>query len=181
MKRPFPACLRALVLAWLGLAGCSSTKSEPPLPASSQDREIAAYLFRGQNDAASRLADSLMHSEVPREKERGLYWKAVSFLYRDEPERAVSILEPQRGKWSSGIREVHAEALLRLSRESVQTRANARAQRDEPSRPATQDKTLHEKIDALQKENGDMRTEITRLETEKKKYEKLLKDLETIR
>jgi len=46
---------------------------------------------------------------------------------------------------------------------------------------AVAEKSMQDKIDGLHKETGDLRAEIARLETEKQKYEKLLKDLETIR
>jgi hypothetical protein len=40
---------------------------------------------------------------------------------------------------------------------------------------------LQERVESLEREGTDLRAENQRLETEKQKYQKLLKDLETIR
>ncbi|HLP43003.1 MAG TPA: hypothetical protein VK465_15955, partial [Fibrobacteria bacterium] len=96
------------------------------------------------------------------------------FLYRDRPDLAMAILEPMRGKWTGGLRAIHSEVFLRLAREASEARVVSRARREEAAR-------LSQENDALAKEFSSLKAEIARLETEKRKYEKLIKDLETIR
>lgn len=122
--------------------------------------------------------------------EIGAYWRAVCWLYRDYPDSALVILEAKENRWSGGMRRVHAGLLLRLAREASLARSAAYARRDGDMKPAhdpeappkaAQDRGLSDRIDALQREAASQRAEIARLEREKDKYRKLLKDLETIR
>jgi hypothetical protein len=135
---------------------------------------IARMLAEDNVGLAHATADSLVRSKDAVGREIGLYWKAVCFLYRDRPDSAVAILEPMQGKWTGGLRAVHGEAFLRLAREAAEARAASRQRRDETVR-------LYHENDAMAREFGALKAEISRLETEKKKYENLLKDLETIR
>lgn len=171
------ACLPALAfLLW----ACSGSSPGPtPRPEDvgkvSPDRIIARALASGELTLARRQADSLLACKTPLEREAGLYWKAVVLLYANQVDSALAIFEARSGKWSGGLRTVHSEAFLRLTRELSLAGAAIKSKRDE------HDRTLHDRIEGLQKETGDLRTQIGRLETEKQKYEKLLKDLETIR
>lgn len=167
------------VLALLAAACSSSTPGPTPRPEDvgkvSPDRVIARALASGELDLARRQADSLLACKTPLEREAGLYWKAVVLLYANQIDSSLAIFEARAGKWSGGLRAVHSEAFLRLTRE-LSLASHAVKTREEHA-----NKSLHNRIEDLQKETGDLRTQITRLETEKQKYEKLLKDLETIR
>jgi hypothetical protein len=140
----------------------------------SPDKGIARLLAGENLGLAQSTADSLAASADPMEREIGLYWKAVCYLYRDRPDSAVAILEPMQGKWSGGLRAIHGEAFLRLAREAGEARAASRVRRDEVAR-------LSHENDAMARETGALKAEIARLETEKRKYERLIKELETIR
>jgi hypothetical protein len=122
-------------------------------------------------------------SRDPAEREIAVYWKSVAWLYRDEPDSALAMLESQQGKWSAGLRKVHGALLLKLARESTAARAASHWRPDDaaPKAAPAADKGLQDRVEALQKESSDLRAENQRLETEKEKYQKLLKDLETIR
>ena len=165
------------------LNGCAATRETPTEEAARppMDKILARLVFKGEFDKAARKADSLSGSKDPAEREIAAYWKSVAWLYRGEPDSALVILEGLQGKWTGGLRKVHAGLFLGMAREASLNRAAARLVRhEEPSRPVP-DKSLQDRVDALQKENGDLRAETARLVTEKEKYQKLLKDLETIR
>lgn len=146
----------------------------PSAGRASPDKGIARLLASENLGLAQSTADSLSASADPMEREIGTYWKAVCYLYRDRPDSAVAILEPMQGRWSGGLRAIHGEAFLRLAREAGEARAASRVRRDEVAR-------LSHENDAMSREAGALKAEIARLETEKKKYEKLIKELETIR
>lgn len=165
------------------LLGCASTREPTPAEEAartSMDKVLARLVSKGELDKAQKAADSLSASKVPAEREIAAYWKAVTWLYRDEPDSALIILEAGQGKWTGGMRRVHTALLLNLAREASQSRAASRARVSDAGKPAT-DRSMQERIESLQKETGDLRAENARLETEKEKYQKLLKDLETIR
>lgn len=181
----------AAILAAALLSACASSGPRPgskaealpaaqhsaPSPASemnSPDKGIARMLASDNVGLAKSTADSLAASKDPVAREIGMYWKAVCFLYRDRPDLAMAILEPMRGKWTGGLRAIHSEVFLRLAREASEARVVSRARREEAAR-------LSQENDALAKEFSSLKAEIARLETEKRKYEKLIKDLETIR
>jgi hypothetical protein len=188
---PAASAASALVAALL-LAGCAGTKpsqdlgDEPAAQAQASaapataamrhapDKGIARMLASDNVGLAQATADSLALSKDPVEREVGRYWKAVCYLYRDRPDSAVAILEPMQGKWTGGLRAIHSEAFLRLAREASEARVASRVRRDETSR-------LSHENDAMAREFSALKAEIARLETEKKTYEKLIKDLETIR
>lgn len=180
-RLPLPASLAAVLLA----ASCSGTKVPQPAaedmppesaaPSKQAPDRIIARLLAGDNvGLAQATADSLAASGNPVEREVGRYWKAVCYLYRDRPDSALALLEPMQGRWTGGLRAIHSEVFLRLAREASEARVSSRVRRDETAR-------LSREKDLLAKEYGSLKEEIARLETEKKKYEKLLKDLETIR
>lgn len=184
-KRGLGAVLHALLAC--SLLACAGGRGDPPRDASvpaaaakepasrtSSDRGIARMLAGNNVGLAQSTADSLAMSRDPVESEIGRYWKAVCYLYRDRPDSAVAILEPMQGKWSGGLRAIHGEAFLRLAREASEARAASRVRRDETAR-------LTHENEVLAREFGSLKAEIARLETEKKKYEKLIQDLETIR
>ena len=135
---------------------------------------------KGDLDRAQKMTDSLMISREPAEREIGLYWKALTMLYRDQPDSALAILESNQGKWTGGLRKVHSSLFLAMAREASQNRAASHYRHDDPVKPAP-DKAMQNRIDALQKDTADLRAENARLAAEKEKYLKLLKDLETIR
>ena len=188
-RHPSPAsaagpALAAACLLWIlaVMSGCAATKEvpleEPVRPP--MDRILARMVFKGEFDKAARTADSLSLSKEPAEREIAAYWKSVAWLYRGEPDSALVLLEALQGKWTGGLRKVHAGLFLGLAREASYSRAAGRlARHEEPPRPA--DKSLQDRVDALQKENGDLRAEAARLAAEKEKYRRLLSDLETIR
>jgi hypothetical protein len=129
-----------------------------------------------------RLADSARASGAPAEREIAIYWKAVAWLHRSEPDSALALLEGQQGRWTGGSLRVHGTLLYKLVRESCAARPVAHGRSEEPDpRPALVERALQDRLDALERERTDLRAENQRLETEKEKYQKLLKDLETIR
>jgi hypothetical protein len=172
--RLVPAALAAAVLA-----GCAAKPKSIPTPTPrleeigkvSPDKGIARMLASGHADLARKASDSLMASRDPGEREAGTYWKAVCLVYAGQPDSALTIFEARAGKWSGGLRTVHSEAFLRLVRDLTQ--AQAVIKKENAAQEA--------RIEGLQKEAGDLRAENSRLTGEKEKYEKLLKDLETIR
>ena len=173
----------SLALTAALLTGCASTREPTPAEEAartSMDKVLARLVSKGELEKAQKTADSLAASKEPAEREIAAYWKAVAWLYRDEPDSALVILEAGQGKWTGGMRKVHTALLLSLARESSQNRAASKARLSEAGKPAP-DKSMQERIESLQKETGDLRAENARLETEKEKYQKLLKDLETIR
>ncbi len=177
-----PAVAVCMALGWF--SGCASAPAAGlELHKPQTDRVVAKMLWTGKSDAASRMADSLQASKDPADRELGTYWKAMCWLYRGEPDSALPILENNQGKWSGGLRRVHSEAFLRLARDLSQARAAARAHHEEPakSQPTAPDRGMQERVDALEKEKSDLLAEVSRLESERDKYQKLLKDLETIR
>ncbi len=168
-------------------AGCAGGAPDVPVDAAagappahapagrvSPEKSIARLLAGDNVGLAQAKADSMALSRDPAEREIGSYWKAVCYLYRDRPDSAVAILEAMQGKWSGGLRAVHGEAFLRLAREAGEARVSSRVRRDETARLAHENDAMMREFNALKAENA-------RLETEKKKYEKLIQDLETIR
>jgi hypothetical protein len=130
-----------------------------------------------------RLADSARTSGAAADREIALYWKAVAWLYRGETDSALALLESQQGRWTAGSLRVHGALLHKLVRESCASRPVAARGRTEESEPrsALVERALQDRLEALERERTDLRAENQRLETEKEKYQKLLKDLETIR
>lgn len=173
----------AALAAWL-LAACASAPAPAPMDESSRpalDRMLARMVSKGEMDRAMKTADSVLAARDPADREIAIYWKSVAWLYRDEPDSALALLEGQQGKWSAGLRKVHGALLLKLTRESVASRAASHWRpEDAPKAPAA-DKGLLDRVESLQKESAELKAENQRLETEKEKYKKLLKDLETIR
>jgi hypothetical protein len=178
------AAVMAALLALSGLmAGCAATKDAPVAeePAKApMDRILARMVSKGEYDRAFRTADSLTASKEPAEREIALYWKAVTWLYRSQPDSALSILEANQGKWTGGLRRVHSSLFLAMAREASHNRTAGAVRHEETVRPAP-DRSMQDRVDALQKETGELRAENARLESEKEKYQKLLKDLEGIR
>ena len=147
----------------------------------SLDRGLARLMATGKLDSAQRITDSLRTSMDPLDREIAAYWICIHFLYLDEPDSALTILEPHEGKWNGSLRRVHSEVLLRLAREASQGRvASRRLQEDQQSKLGPE-RVLQERVETLQKETGELRAEIARLGTERLKYQKLIKDLEAIR
>jgi hypothetical protein len=181
-RGPIASALAGLLMG-ASLTGCAATK-EPSAAEEAvrtpMDKVIARMVSKGEIEKAVRTADSLSASKEPAEREIAAYWKAITWLYLGESDSALVILEGNQGKWTGGLRKVHATLLLNMTRESGQNRLVPRARHEDPAKSAS-DKSLLDRVDALQKENGDLRAETARLETEKEKYQKLLKDLETIR
>jgi hypothetical protein len=184
-----PRRLRAWApaLACLVLAACAGSppppQAAPGVPVRpSADRALARAAARGDWDRTLRLADSVRAAGAPAEREIALYWKAVAFLYRNEPDSALALLESQQGRWTAASLKVHGTLLLKMARESCASRTLVRARPEEPDpRPASADRGLQDRLEALERERSDLRAENQRLETEKEKYQRLLKDLETIR
>jgi hypothetical protein len=174
---------RRFLLAALLLWGCAGTKEAAPVGEAARppmDKVLARMVFKGEFDKAFRTSDSLAVSKDPAEREIACYWKAVAWLYRGEPDSALSLLEPNQGKWTGGLRKVHAGLFLGLAREASLSRAANHVRHEDPAKPVP-DKSLQDRVESLQKENGELRAETVRLATEKEKYQRLLKDLETIR
>jgi hypothetical protein len=183
--RRIAACLRLSAFAAAAAALLACASSQPPAPEEAVrpalDRVFARLVSKGELEKTIKLADSLAVSKDPTEREISAYWEAVAFLYRDEPDSALALLEPQQGKWSAGLRRVHGALLLKLARESSAARAASHWRPEDAAPKPTPDKGLQDRVEALQKESSDLRAENLRLATEKEKYQKLLKDLETIR
>jgi hypothetical protein len=180
MARAALLCCAALL--WAACAGTKEVSQDDAGTRAPMDKVLARMVFKGEYDRAVRIADSLAASKEPAEREIASYWKAVTWLYRGEPDSALAILEGNQGKWTGGLRKVHAGLFLNLARESSAAKlaSNRVVRHEDPAKPAP-DKSLQDRVDALQKENGDLRAEAARLVTEKEKYQKLLNDLETIR
>lgn len=181
-RRPFPfpaALLSALLLAACATAPATGpAESVPP----SLDRALARLAAKGEWEKTLRMADSAFVAGKSPDREAAAYWKVVAWLYRDQPESAQALLEASQGKWTAGPRKVHAMLLLKLVRESCAAHALARARPEETeARPFPSDRALQDRVESLERESTDLRAENQRLETEKQKYQKLLKDLETIR
>jgi len=188
LLRRIPACLPAAAAAacFAGLlAACATAPAPGPAGETgprSLDRLLARAASRGEWDKALRMADSAFAAGKAADREAAAYWKAVAWLYRDQPDSAMALLEASQAKWTPGPRKVHAMLLLKLVRESCAVRALARARPEESeARPAGADRVMQERVESLERESTDLRAENQRLETEKQKYQKLLKDLETIR
>lgn len=192
--RPMPARSRRLLLcltcpaalsAAILLAACATAPapgSADGAPPPSLDRTLARLASKGEWDKTLRLADSAFAAGKGPEREAAAYWKAVAWLSRDQLDSAQALLEASQAKWTPGPRKVHAMLLLKLVRESCAVRALARAHPEESeAKPASPDRGLQERVESLERESTDLRAENQRLETEKQKYQKLLKDLETIR
>ena len=177
--RPLAAVLAAGLLA--ACAGGPPAAAGVEDARSSLDRALARAIYKGDWGRAFRLSDSALASRNPPDREVGAYWKAVAWLYRDAPDSAQALLESMQGKWTAGSRKVHGTLLLKLARESSPSHSPARSRAEEIERPPATERALQEKLETLEKETCDLREENQRLETEKGKYQKLLKDLETIR
>ena len=182
---PARALIRGLAaFATVALCACAGAKEAAPADESARpalDRVLARMVNKGEFEKAIKLADSLIVSKDPAEREIAAYWESVAWLYKDEPDSALSVLEPQQGKWTAGLRKVHGALLLKLAREGSAAKAASHWRPEEAPKAAPADKNLQNQVDALRKESSDLRAENQRLETEKEKYQKLLKDLETIR
>ncbi|MDQ3003447.1 MAG: hypothetical protein M3Y08_19570 [Fibrobacterota bacterium] len=172
--------------AWLAatllLVGCAASKTASvpkEVARAPMDRILARMVWKGDLDRAKMTADSLFFSKEPAEKEIALYWKAVIWLYRNQPDSALVILDANQGKWTGGLRRVHSSLLLAMARDDSQTRSASHNRHEEAAKSAP-DKSMQDRIDALQKETGELRAENARLESEKEKYQKLLKDLDGI-
>jgi hypothetical protein len=175
-----------LILFSIGvfLSGCSSSAPKPSSADKNAtpafDRVIARYIALGKLDLALKVTDSLLASKEPANREVAAYWKSIVWLYQYEPDSAVALLESYQGKWSGGLRRVHVEAFLRLAKDASVAKMAARHQHDPAAKPVP-DRSLQDRIEALQKESGDLRAEKVRLEAEILKYQKLIEDLRTIR
>jgi hypothetical protein len=177
------AGLHGLLAAALFLWGCAATREAAPVEEAARppmDKVLARLVFKGEFDKVFRTADSLAASKEPAEREIACYWKSVAWLYRGEPDSALTLLEANQGRWTGGLRKVHAGLFLGLAREASLSRAASHVRHEDPAKPAP-DKSLQDRVEALQKENAELRAETARLATEKEKYQKLLNDLETIR
>ena len=166
------------------LAACAAPKEAAPAEDAARpalDRVLARLVSKGDLEKAMKACDSVFAGKDPADKEIAAYWKSVAWLYRDEPDSALTLLEPQQGKWTAGLRKVHGNLLLKLAREGSAARAASHWRPEETPKAAPADRGLQDRVEALQKESVDLRAENQRLETEKEKYQKLLKDLETIR
>ncbi|MBW8889221.1 MAG: hypothetical protein JF616_15815 [Fibrobacteres bacterium] len=185
MRRLPHRFLWALPLSAALLAACATAPATGPVGDSappSLDRALARTAAKGEWEKALRMADSAFATGKTSDREAAAYWKVVAWLYRDQPESAQALLEASQGKWAPGPRKVHAMLLLKLVRESCAAHALARARPEEAeAKPVASDRVLQERVESLERESTDLRTENQRLETEKQKYQKLLKDLETIR
>ncbi len=173
-------CLAAAAALW----ACASTKESAPVDESARpslDRVLARMVNKAEYDKAIKLADSVIAGKDAGDREIASYWESVAFLYRDEPDSALAILDPMQGKWTAGLRKVHGALLLKLAREGTAAKAASHWRPEEVPKAAPAEKNLQNQVDVLQKESSDLRAENQRLETEKEKYQKLLKDLETIR
>jgi hypothetical protein len=189
--RPLPRCIRLSALAALAgltaglLAGCAGTAAPEPAEGTSRpslDRALARVAAKGEWEKVSRMSDSAFAAGNAADREASAYWKAIAWLYREQPDSAQALLEGSQNKWTPGPRKVHALLLLKLVRESCATRALARARpEDAEARPAPADRGLQDRVESLERESSGLRAENQRLEVEKEKYQKLLKDLETIR
>jgi hypothetical protein len=174
----------AALLAACLIAACAGSRapSSGDDPRPRMDRALARMVSKGEFDKALRTADSLGASKDPAEREIAAYWKVVTWLYRDEPDSALAILESGQGKWTGGLRRVHAALFLSMAREeSVARAASAGRGKHDETVKAGPEKSLQERLESLQKETGDLRAENARLASENEKYQRLLKDLETIR
>ncbi|MEO6094304.1 MAG: hypothetical protein ABIW76_01035 [Fibrobacteria bacterium] len=172
-----------LLLAVLFFGGCAVSKHAAPAEEAARppmDRMLARLVLKGEFDKVFRNADSLAASKDPAEREIAEYWKCVAWLYRGEPDSALTLLEANQGKWTGGLRKVHAGLFLGLARQASLSREAAQVRHEDPPKPSY-DKSLQDRLESLQKENADLRAETVRLATEKERYQKLLKDLETIR
>lgn len=179
--RLFPALA---VLAVGLLAACAGSAPVPAEDASrpSLDRVLARMAAKAEWERVSRMSDSAFAAGNAADREAAAYWKAVAWLYREQPDSAQALLESSQNKWTPGPRKVHALLLLKLVRESCANRAVARARPEETeTRAAAPDRGLQERVENLERESSGLRAENQRLEVEKEKYQKLLKDLETIR
>ena len=182
MARPWAAALAACLLA-----ACAGTPAPAPaMPGAGVrpafDRALARAAAKGDWDRTMRLADSARASGTPADREIATYWKAVAWLYRAEPDSALALLESQQGRWTGITLRVHGPLLYKLVRESCAARPVTRGRTEDPDpRPALVERALQDRLEALERERTDLRAENQRLETEKEKYQKLLKDLETIR
>lgn len=173
--------LAFMALFW----ACSSTPKPTSIEDSKSplDRSLARLIAKGKFDAAQKMADSLMISKNGADREIAAYWKSVCWLYRDEYDSALTLLEAYHGHWTGGLRRVHSDAFLRVAREASQSRLAVLHLKEDQSQAqpkVTTGNGSQERVDFLQKENGDLRAEISRLESQRLKYQKLIKDLETI-
>ena len=179
------AALAAPLLASALLSACAPPPPPDPAQGSGRatlERSLARAASKGEWEKAFRLCDSALAKGDAADREVASYWKAVAWLFRDEPDSALAILESRQGKWSAGARKVHGMLLLKLVRESKAARVPARVRPEEADpRPVPGERALQDRVEALEKESSGLRAENQRLETEKEKYQKLLKDLETIR
>jgi hypothetical protein len=187
--RSFPRGIRlypALAALAAGLlAACAGTSAPAPAEEASRpslDRALARVAAKGEWEKVLRMSDSASAVGNAADREAAAYWKALAWLYREQPDSAQALLESSQNKWTPGPRKVHALLLLKLVRESCASRALARAHPEEAeARPAAPDRGLQERVESLERESSGLRAENQRLEVEKEKYQKLLKDLETIR
>lgn len=181
----FPAAAGLWAAFWLGACAAAPPPAESAAgagnPAARLDRSLAKAVYKAEWEKVFRLADSAA-AEGEAAAEIALYWKAAAWLYREQPDSAIVLLESHKGRWRAGLRKVHGELLFKLARDAVAARA-ALAQHagdGEASRPAA-DHALQERLEILQKENADLRAENQDLQSDNGKYRTLLKDLEKIR
>lgn len=172
-----------LSLALIFSACASNSKIEPASGKEKPqlDRALARRVAMGKFTAAQALADSLIATKDPANREIASYWKAICWLNQDEPDSALALLESYRGRWSGGLRRVHSEAFLHLARKSVESRLALRQANLAQMPAALPDKSWQDRAEVLQREVEILRAEVGRLVTEREKYQKLIKDLETIR
>lgn len=145
----------------------------------SEDKLMANLITKGKIFQAQKRADSLIAFKDPVSVEIGSYWSIVCWLYRDEPDSALVVLESNKGKWTSGIRKVHSEVFLNMARNESHVKTLLRQKSVDASKQL-QDKNLPLKVEMLQQEVVRLRLEVGHLESERHKYQTLLKDLEEI-
>lgn len=159
----------------LFLWGCSTKPklSEKDHAVKQCSSDIAQWILENHLDSALEKTNQLRNSKNNDERELGTYWKAIYLLEKSEKDSAQVILESYNNRWSNPLREVHAKAILRLLDQIK--KANTRPRNIDPTN------AMQEKLDQLENQTGELRNMILQLQLDKKKYEKVLKELEKIR
>ncbi len=172
-------------LACLALAWLSACAGRPPAEDTtnlsqtlSDERRIVALARRGEFSEARRVAEGMTASPLVEDREIGTYWKLLLWVNEGQLDSAAHLSDTLSTEWTSHIRKLHADALFQTL---AAWRDQRRSEVQETPRVAARDeKNLRSKVQSLERRNLELEGEVERLEGLRRRYESLMRELETI-
>lgn len=135
------------------------------------DTRLAEWIRKSQPDSALIKANQLIKSTLRKDKIIGTYWRGISLIQLGHLDSARTLFGFYRGKWGNASREAHAETLMSLLEEKGPKPCSTPvgAQRAETTR-----------LEGLERQNQGLLAEVEKLQMEKSRYERLLRELDRL-